>query len=115
MAPMKIEQDTKRRGTAASKLAPLPESKRPADPEGAHEQGTFERNNLVAAVHDCQVEKQQNENYRVKDDPKSDVHGHGLLWTPALAAGPGRPELECLHLLVEMGLLHDALDLLAVL
>lgn len=32
MAPMKIEQDTKRRGTAASKLAPLPESKRPFAP-----------------------------------------------------------------------------------
>jgi hypothetical protein len=32
MAPMKIEQDAKRRGAAAPKLAPLPESKRPFAP-----------------------------------------------------------------------------------
>jgi hypothetical protein len=34
----------------------------------------FEGNDPVAAVDDRQVEKQQDQNYPVEDDPKTDVH-----------------------------------------
>src|ERR1700716_3004852 len=45
------------------------------NPEGTHEQCLPERNHRVLAAYDREVEKQQEENDSVKDNPEPYVHG----------------------------------------
>ena len=45
------------------------------DPEGAHEHRLLEWNPFVLAAYDCEVENQQDENYRVENNPEPEVHG----------------------------------------
>jgi len=60
------------------------EDHRQPDPEAAHEQGLLKGNDLALAIRDRQVEKEQEKNNRVKDDPEA--YGHEFSARPTISS-----------------------------